>query len=260
MSSTELANSFNEGRDLTISPSYLRTVLFANGLRSYKAVKKPFLNRKMKKRRLEFARTFVGKPASFWRNVFFSDESCMEINMNSTMNRVRRFKSSSPLNPLYTTQRVKYPLKVMIWGCFNYKSVGRIHVCDGNMNSSKYLEVLENKLLPSIEDAQIENPLHLDDSAPCHRTLAVKEWHKSESIGKIDWPGNSPDLNPIENLWSIIKYKIRRRTITTKRKLISEIIKIWNHEISEDLLKILADSMTKRLEDVIKVKGEMTKY
>ncbi|MEN2499772.1 MAG: Ubiquitin carboxyl-terminal hydrolase 22 [Marteilia pararefringens] len=191
---------------------------------------------------------------------FFSDESYMEINMNSTMIYVRRFKSSSPLNPLYTAQRVKCPLKVMIWGCFNYKSVGRIHVCNGNINSSRYLEILESKLLPSIEDVQIENLLHLDGSAPCHRTLAVKEWQSSKSIGKIDWHGNSPDLNPIENLWSIIKFKIRRRTIKTKRKLISEIIKIWNHEILEDLLIILADSMTKRLEDVIEVKGEMTKY
>ncbi|MEN2498324.1 MAG: hypothetical protein MHMPM18_005226 [Marteilia pararefringens] len=98
----------------------------------------------------------------------------MDINMNSTMDRVRRFNTSSALNPLCIKQRVKYPLKIMIWGCFNYKSVGRIHVCDGNMNSSKYLEILESKLLPSIEDAQIETPLHLDDSSLCHKNSGSK--------------------------------------------------------------------------------------
>ena len=65
---------------------------------------------------------------------------------------------------------MKHPLKVMIWGCFNFNGVGRIEVCEGTMNQSKYLETLESSLKPSINDLNPENQsFNLDDSARPHR-------------------------------------------------------------------------------------------
>ena len=64
-------------------------------------------------------------------------------------------------------------------------------------------------LKPTIKDYNIENPTNLDDSAPCHRTKSLREWHEINSISRVDWPGNSPDLKPIENLWSLLKFKMR---------------------------------------------------
>ena len=59
----------------------------------------------------------------------------------------------------------------------------------------------------------------------------------------LEWPGNSPDLNPIENLWGIIKSRLRKMDCTTIRKLMEEIIEVWYHdrEIAEKC-KRLVDS------------------
>ena len=80
------------------------------------------------------------------------------------------------------------------------------------------------------------------------------------NIKRIEWPGNSPDLNPIENLWHVLKFKIRRVPISNKKQLIKELNRIWENEISNDLLKTLANSMNRRLKCVLKAKGGPTKY
>ena len=128
------------------------------------------------------------------------------------------------------------------------------------MNSQKYQEVLEKKLKPTFKDYNIENRTHLDDSAPYHRTKGLRQCHEINSISRVDWPENSPDLKPIENLWSLLKFKLRRRIITSKRDLIEQTIKIWNEEIPNEIFKNLASSMKSGLEGVIKNRGDVTKY
>ena len=193
--------------------------------------------------------------------MIYSDECYIEINLGSIINRVRRFKSSDPYNSLYIRPKVKHVAKLMIWGCFCSKGVGYLRICDGNMNSQEYLHTLENYLLPSVNEFNLTGEIfHLDDSAPCHRTKRIIEWHENKNINKIEWPGNSPDLNPIENLWHILKYKLKRTPITSKQKLIIEAVRIWRKELVQEVLEKLALSMNKRLEKVIKAKGGVTKY
>ena len=260
LSSKEMAQEFSSVFSESISPSYLRKILVKRGIRSYKAIKKPYLTKRMVQKRKYFADSMIDKPDEFWKDVFFSDETYIEINFGSVINRVRRFSSSDPINQKFLKNTVKFPTKVMLWGCINYNGAGLLKICEGTMNSAKYKQVLESKLLPSIQKFSISNPIHLDDSAPCHRTNEIKAWHSQNGIQKIDWPGNSPDLNPIENLWSILKYKIKRRPINSKIKLIEEIKKIWDNEISQELCANLVMSMPKRLAEVKKCKGKITKY
>ena len=214
----------------------------------------------MKIKRLAWAKKYISKSAEFWNNIFYSDETYFEINMNSVMNRIRRFKSSNPFASNLISGKVKHPTKVMVWGCFSRFGLGRICVLDGYMNSCKYVEVLEEKLLPSILSSPIESPIHLDDSASCHRTRKIKDWHSYNNISQIDWPGNSPDLIPIENLWGFMKNKIKRRVIKNKRALIENILQIWREEIPTSLLEKLCDSMPSRLQNTINLKGCCTKY
>jgi hypothetical protein len=77
----------------------------------------------------------------------------------------------------------------------------------------------------------------------------------------MDWPGNSPVLNPIENCWSYMKKKLKGNSdITCLPKLMEAIKMIWVKDMKLDYFQKLSDSMPRRLQIVIEAKGEMTKY
>jgi hypothetical protein len=79
-------------------------------------------------------------------------------------------------------------------------------------------------------------------------------------VKTLPWPGNSPDLNPIENLWMCIKYRLRKNNVTTLKSLKEIIEKIWYEDLPIENLKTLVDSMPNRIKEVIKSKGAATKY
>jgi hypothetical protein len=77
----------------------------------------------------------------------------------------------------------------------------------------------------------------------------------------MDWPGNSPDLNPIENCWSYLKKKLKGNSdITSLPKLMEAIKMMWVQDMKLDYFQKLSDSMPRKLQMVIEAKGEMTKY
>jgi len=77
----------------------------------------------------------------------------------------------------------------------------------------------------------------------------------------LTWPENSPDLNPIENVWSKFKRLVSRKNNTNRHILIENIKKVW-HEAPEitECIRVCIESIPKRLKVVISAKGGHTKY
>lgn len=75
----------------------------------------------------------------------------------------------------------------------------------------------------------------------------------------MEWPSQSPDLNPIENLWKIIKDKRKSIKATSKEDLMNKVRQIWN-ETSLQTLQKLVESMPERIKAVIENNGGHTKY
>ena len=197
------------------------------------------------------------KPDSFWKNVIFSDETMISLNSFSLANRVRRFPWTNPYSPKLVSPSVKHPLAVMFWGCFSFDGSSSLEPVSGYMNKVKYMETLERNLVPIIA----ENSIFQDDSAPCHRAKVVDQWFQEKAIARLEWPGNSPDLNPIENFWSILKRKLAGYKISNKRELIAAVnVEFQKIVQNETLVQNLVLSMKNRIRDVIKNKGYATKY
>ena len=100
----------------------------------------------------------------------------------------------------------------------------------------------------------------MQDDAPCHHSKIVTQFLKSKKIPIVDWPGNSPDLNPIKNLWTVLNDKVSEKKTTKTKELEEAIEAVWVLELSAEYCQSLVESMPKRLETVIKVKEGSTKY
>ncbi len=84
-----------------------------------------------------------------------------------------------------------------------FKTKGRkSYLFTGILDANKYIDILKNNL-----DLEGEFILQ-DDNDPKHRSKIVTEWKNENNVKSLDWPSNSPDLNPIENIWGLLKGKM----------------------------------------------------
>lgn len=152
---------------------------------------------------------------------------------------------------------------VMIWGCMASAGTGELFICEGRMNSEKYTRMLDTVLNPSFSKIypgeSREQIWFQQDNAPCHTSSVSRDFLRRTEINVLDWPAQSPDLNPIEHLWSVLKTNVAKHKTTSKAQLIEQIKKEWQN-IDSTICKNLVDSMPKRVKAVIKAKGFCTKY
>jgi transposase len=126
------------------------------------------------------------------------------------------------------------------------------------MNGDCFLDGLKKHLLSFIE---FHKATHFrQDGAPCHKSKKITDFLKENKLQVIDWPGNSPDLNPIEKVRAYMKNKLKEKVITSVPTLEQKIKMMWIKDISKDYFKKLTDSMLERIRLVIEHNGEMTKY
>ena len=97
------------------------------------------------------------------------------------------------------------------------------------------------------------------DNDPKHTAHSVRALFRDMAIPVLPWPSQSPDLNPIENLWSILDYNLRNRRPQNKEELFQVLCDGWN-ALDRDLLTRLVDSMLRRIQAVIDNNGYPTKY
>ena len=133
--------------------------------------------------------------------VVFSDESSLHI-LDDRRQHVRR-RVGNQLHKDCVVQRVKHPLSVMVWGAISVHGVDRLHIVEGTMRQDQYKKMLKTRLLLQMREWFGAGTRRGHISA---RQWAVPHRQESERIHQeggmqlLDWPGNSADMNPIENI------------------------------------------------------------
>ena len=130
-----------------------------------------------------------------------------------------------------------------------------------NLDSKLYAKIVKENV-PASADLVLpdgEQRFFLQDNAPTHKSDKVKEVLHNAGITALDFPPYSPDLNPIENLWSILQRRVEKQTAETIEELQDLVVDEWNN-IEQKQLQELASSMPRRCAAVVAANGWHTKY
>jgi hypothetical protein len=161
-------------------------------------------------------------------------------------------------------------------GCFSRHGVGPLVKIDGIMDAPIYRDILAENMLPYAHDRMPPDWRFQQDGDSKHRAslltgkrenlnrgllLRIKiGWFAANDVNVLQTPAYSPDTNPIENLWHIVKLKLKGRRFKTKDELWSEVMKAWNEILPVSTCMKLVDSMPRRMQAIIRAKGWNTKY
>ena len=193
-----------------------------------------------------------------WKRIFFSDESMIRQYPDG---RVRIWRLSHEKYDMdCVVPRVQGGgISIMVWGMFSFDGVGPLEFVEGSMDSRQYIGVLDTHVLGYLA----YNPTYTfqQDNASCHKSKMTKSWMQENNMPVLEWPARSPDLSPIENLWHIVKAKIRSsgRTAKTKQELFQLFHAAWLEIPVEECYELI-DSMPRRMEACIAARGGPTKY
>uniref|UniRef100_A0A8C5LM47 Transposase Tc1-like domain-containing protein n=1 Tax=Leptobrachium leishanense TaxID=445787 RepID=A0A8C5LM47_9ANUR len=203
-----------------VSAQTIRLTLRNEGLHARTPRRTPLLSPKNKKSRLQYAKSLTDKPQKFWDSVLWTDETKLEL-FGPMDQRYAWRRKNKAYEEKNTLPTVKHGGgSIMLWGCFASAGTGKLQRVQGTMNSLQYQEIGWNIL---------------------------------------EWPSQSPDLNPIENLW----WDLKKAVAVRKPKNVTELEAFAHDEwakIPVDRCKTLVSSYASSLKAVITVKGCCTKY
>ena len=257
-------------RDLSLNASEntVRKALRELGYDHKVAKRRPFLKKLDRKRRLQYAKRHQHWTVEDWARVIFTDEMAVKIGMERHSKDMVWRKDGEALHPDCINYR-KRPsgTGMMFWGAFRMGKMGPGLFFDleagKHINFTVYRDqVLVGPLKEFWEDAfgDVTEPIVLEDNAPPHKKVCIPV---RTDLGMIchQHPPNSPDLNPIENIWCDMKRIIAKdySHITSRGALMRAVVNIWNNYGDEKWDGLIA-SMPDRMQAVIAAKGGSTHY
>lgn len=248
---------------IKVSGETIRKTIKKHGLMCFKKQKKPFLNNKHIKNRFNFAKNLKNYTYTDFQKILYSDESKFNLSGSDGFSKVWCCKDVRHLQSNIHRMKKFGGGNVMVWGIITSQGVGKILRVSNSMNSAEYCDVLKNGFIETIRmhNLSLSDVLFMQDNAACHTSKMTREWLRINNIALADHPACSPDLNPIEHVWSYIEKKLRLRSLSynSSDNLWSVIEEEW-YKIPQDYIDKLYWSMCERIKEVIRLKGNITRY
>lgn len=215
------------------------------------------LNYRAKQIRLEAAKTFIISGMN-WFNVAFSDEKFFTLGGCDSYHCWIK-EGSQPA-------RIRKVLKqpgLMLWAIILPNGLLSYRIMQGKQNSSKYIKIIRESAIPIINLNYESGLTFQHDNAPIHVSRETKKFLTEAKLNVLSWPPYSPDLNIIENIWSMLSDSIYRdgniRNLNELKCKIQQAIQSFN-ETKYTYVQHLYQSLPSRLVAVIVKRGDRIKY
>ncbi len=260
LSVASITSRLNKTVTAAVCSKTVRRYMHANKFRGRTAAKKLLISPTTRLARLNWCRqqlSMLARSPNFFDRVLFSDEVRFGFSSDGPVWVWRR--ANERYRPQCTIGRSSVRQSIMYWGCISYDGTVSLTRCTNNMKATEYIVALEGA---AIQVASTEcGMVFMDDNAPIHRAGLVTEWKQHHRVDSLNWPAYSPDLNPIENVWGLIKNRIRSSAHppVTLADLDTAVRQQWD-SLSPAYIQQLYASMTRRLQACIRAHGFPTKY
>lgn len=238
----------------------IRKILRKYDLRRRIAARKPLLTPAQKRRRLIWARERVKWPIALWSRILFTDEKIFR----STSNRKGIFVTREPNqrhHPACIAPTPKSGPQIHIWGAIGFRGLGPLKVVQGTLNATKYQENILSDIdhVGSRWTRNRNSWVLMHDMAPAHHAASTWNFLQGKGVEVLPWPGNSPDLNPIENVWSVVQKSLPRELPRNAQQLEEWVRAAWKR-VPVSYIRKLLRSMPRRVREVVKANGGQTRY
>jgi transposase len=206
-----------------------------------------------------------------WEGIIFSDECSLERGAGKQPSWVFRTPKQKWDKEMIDTYTKGKDISVMIWGAIWIGGRSEIVIMERDpdtprqgYSAASYIRVLEDQLPQWYEPGMT----FMQDNARIHTARAVRNWLEEHGVAVTDWPPYSPDLNPIEIIWAIMKRWINEHypdlkdmgaTIEAYEELCRVIKEAWE-AIPQADIDSLIKSMDTRVEAVRLAKGWYTRF
>ncbi|GFX02021.1 transposable element Tcb2 transposase [Trichonephila clavipes] len=258
----EIARHTTQATGRPISRFTVARRLHGGGLFARRPVRCVPLTPAHRRRRSLWCREHRNYRDNEWGRVLFTDES--RFSLSSDSHRILIWREWGSRNhPSNIIERDRYGGRgVLVWVGIMLGSRTDLHIFDaGAVNGTRYCNEILLPYVRLFRGAMGLQFLFMDGNAPCHRTVAAKQFLESEDIERMDWPARSPDLNPIEHVWDFLGRRLAARTLppVTIRELRLALQDEWA-AMPQQLIDTLILSMGRRCETCLAVREDHIPY
>ncbi|KAJ1308225.1 hypothetical protein OPQ81_003940 [Rhizoctonia solani] len=263
VSTHEATQTLSELTGESISRKTVIRALKQTGLKPTKSIKKPKLTLAHIKAQLQFAEAHKDWTVDDWKHVLWSDETTIHCLWLNGVHWVWARPGEGLTNRLILPTANFGGGSFMFWGCMGWNGTGFGTKLNTTLKKEVYIDILADEFLKSLEHLGLEREevIFMHDNAHPHQAKIVKEWLEDNEIECLEWPANSPELNPIENLWAELK-----RCLGEYKEPPSGMLELWERvqavwdDFGVGYCWKLIESMPKLMALVLKKKGGLIPY